>query len=327
MKLIYFIIALSLTSFAFGQSTAELVIFSDNGEPFYLVMNGVYQNAEPKTNVRIQSLTDEYYNTRILCPNNTFELQKNIMVKRGSIVTYRFFEKDGEYKLRYFSEAPMETYPDNASQSVIVYHATGTPPASTTTTTTTTTTTNSNTMNTGSNDMEGVNINMQISENGMNVGVYTTDGVNSNTNMSVPGSTSTYSEVTTTTTTTTTNGSGEYQNNNSQYNQNQNYNTNYNNYSSCALDAAGLERLKSAIENESFSDGKLRVANGAAKNKCLTVSQIKDICELFTFSSELLSFTKAAYTNCQNRGDYYEVMEVFTFSGDKEELQKYIDSH
>jgi hypothetical protein len=324
MKVFYCILALTLTTFSFAQNTAELVVFSDNGEPFYLVMNGVYQNAEPKTNVRIQGLTDEYYNTRILCPNNTFELQKNIMVQRGSIVTYRFFEKDGEYKLRYFSESPMESYPTNAAQSVIVFHATGAPPAATTTTTTTTTTTNTNTntMNTGANDMEGVNINMQISENGMNVGVHTTDGVNSNTNMSVPGSTSTYSEVTTTTTTTTTTSGGELSNNT-----NPNTNTNYTNYSNCALDAAGFERLKSAIEKESFSDGKLRVANGAAKNKCLTVAQIKEVAGLFSFSSEILSFTKAAYTNCQNRDDYYEVMEVFTFSGDKEELQEYIDSH
>lgn len=315
MKLFYCIVALSLSSFSFAQSTGELVIFTNSGEPIYVIMNGVYQNYEPATNVRVQALTDEFYNTRVLCPNNTFEIQKNLMIKRGYTSTYRVIENDGEYKLRFFSESPLETYHNdqvNGNQSIIVFHATGDVPTATThTTTTTTTSTTNGTMNSGG---EGVNINVQVGENGMNTGIYVNDGMDLN-----GGTTTTYSE--TITTTTTTSGSvGHYEDQNPTYD-------NYSTYESCRLDAAGFERLKSSIKNESFSDDQLRVANQAAKNKCLTVAQIKEIAGLFSFSSEQLSFTKAAYDRCQNRNDYYEVLEVFTFSADKEALEDYINSH
>lgn len=94
-----------------------------------------------------------------------------------------------------------------------------------------------------------------------------------------------------------------------------------------AMTPAELDNLKRAIEHESFSDDKLRVANAAAKSKHMRVSQIKEIARLFTFSDERLAFTKAAYANCVDRSNYYEVMEVFTFSSDKRALQEYIDAH
>ncbi|OFZ53393.1 MAG: hypothetical protein A3D92_05295 [Bacteroidetes bacterium RIFCSPHIGHO2_02_FULL_44_7] len=313
MKLFYCIVALSLSSFASAQSTGELVIFSNNGEPIYLIMNGVYQNYEPATNVRVQALTDEFYNTRVLCPNNTFEIQKNLMIKRGYTSTYRVIEKDGEYKLRFFSESPLETYQNDqayGNQSTIIFHATGDVPTATTHTTTTTSTTSGGLNNNG----EAVNINIQVGETGMNTGIYVNDGMDMN-----GGTSTTYSE--TITTTTTTSGSG------GMYYEEQPYHDNHVNYESCRLDAAGFERLKSSIENESFSEDQLRIANQAAKNKCLSVSQIKEIAGLFSFSSEQLSFTKAAYERCQNRSDYYEVLEVFTFSADKKSLEDYINTH
>lgn len=322
MRIITTITMLALGAMAFAQQYAELVIFSNNGEPFYVVMNGVYQNYEPSTNVRVQSLTDEFYNTRILCPNNTFEIQKNITVKRNYITTYRVIEKDGEYKLRYYSESPLNTYqpePAYGQQSIIVFHATGDvpPPVSQTTTTTTMSSTTTSGNPAGG---ENVNINIQVGENGMNAGVYTNTGMTGGT------TTTTYSESTTVTTTTSGSGyvQGEYYEEDHHDHETHNH---YDPYSSCALDNAGFERLKASIQAESFSDDRLRVANQAARNKCMTVSQIKDIARLFSFSGEQLEFTKAAYNRCQNRSDYYEVLEIFTFSSDKEALEEYINSH
>jgi hypothetical protein len=94
-----------------------------------------------------------------------------------------------------------------------------------------------------------------------------------------------------------------------------------------AMTPAEFDNLKRAVEHETFSDDKLRVANAAAKNKRMKVSQIKEIARLFTFSSEKLEFTKAAYANCVDKSNYYEVMEVFTFSSDKRALQEYVDAH
>ena len=93
-----------------------------------------------------------------------------------------------------------------------------------------------------------------------------------------------------------------------------------------SMTPAEFDNLKRAIEHESFSEDKLRVANAAAKNKYMLVSQIKEVARLFTFSDEKLKFTKAAYSNCVDKSNYYEVMEVFTFSSDKRALQEYIDA-
>lgn len=93
-----------------------------------------------------------------------------------------------------------------------------------------------------------------------------------------------------------------------------------------AMTSAELDNLKRAVEHESFSDDKLRVAKAAAKSKYMRVSQIKEIARFFTFSDEKLEFTKAAYANCVDKSNYYEVMEVFTFSSDKRALQEFIDA-
>lgn len=90
---------------------------------------------------------------------------------------------------------------------------------------------------------------------------------------------------------------------------------------------AEFERLKATVNNQTFSDDKLRVANQAAGNKRMTVTQIKQIAQLFTFSNEKLAFTKAAYRNCVNKANYYEVMDVFTFSSDKKELSDFISAN
>jgi hypothetical protein len=92
------------------------------------------------------------------------------------------------------------------------------------------------------------------------------------------------------------------------------------------LSSADFDNLKSAIQQESFSDDKLRVARVAAKSKRLKARQVKEIAQLFTWSDERLKFAKAAYANCIDKQNYYEVMPVFTFSSDKEKLEAFIDA-
>lgn len=100
----------------------------------------------------------------------------------------------------------------------------------------------------------------------------------------------------------------------------------HNNYNNAmrGMSSADFQRLKAAVSNETFSDDQLRVANQAAASKRMTVAQIKEIAQLFTFSNEKLAFTKAAYRNCVDKSNYYEVMQVFTFSSDKKELSDFI---
>ncbi len=312
MKITTTLLAFLLSLSAFAQRSGEVVIFSENGEKFYALLNSVYQNYDPEANVRISDLTQEWYKCKIVSANNIFVIERNLPVKMNTTTTYRIVEKNGTYKLRYFSESPMNNYTQPSSgQTAIVYHSTGHEPnfSQTTTTTTTTTTSSGGTNPSGG---ESLNININMNENGMSTNISGHDGMQHS-------QTTTYSE---TTTTTTTSHSGTTQTNV----QNNNSMSGFNN-GSCYLDNAGFQRLKSSIESESFEDDKLRLANGAARNKCMSVQQVIEIAELFSFSDDKLSFTKAAYGNCTNRQDYYEVLGVFTFSDDKEELESYMDSH
>ena len=52
--------SLFIFTFAFSQKS-NLVFFTEQGEPFYVVLNGIKQNADARTNVKIIDLTDISY--------------------------------------------------------------------------------------------------------------------------------------------------------------------------------------------------------------------------------------------------------------------------
>ena len=71
----------------------------------------------------------------------------------------------------------------------------------------------------------------------------------------------------------------------------------------------------------------MNIADQIALNKCLTVDQIAEITELFTFSENKLAFLEAAYINCINQADYRQLLALLTFSEDKAALEQFINSH
>jgi hypothetical protein len=86
-----------------------------------------------------------------------------------------------------------------------------------------------------------------------------------------------------------------------------------------------MAAIMAAIDDESFDEGKIIVAKQATSKKCLTVDQIKQIMEEFSFSKNKLSFAKYAYKRCYNPDDYYQVNGAFDFSSDKEEMNEFIN--
>lgn len=87
--------------------------------------------------------------------------------------------------------------------------------------------------------------------------------------------------------------------------------------SCCLMNDEEMEELKTQIEEEAFSDDQLRIVKQVAKNKCLSVDQIKDISELFPHSDDQLVVMKTAYDSCYEKSEYYKLLEVLTFSDDK----------
>jgi hypothetical protein len=96
--------------------------------------------------------------------------------------------------------------------------------------------------------------------------------------------------------------------------------------SGCVNPVQDMSRIMGAIDEESFDDGKMMVAKQATSRSCLTVDQIKQIMEEFSFSKNRVEFAKYGYDRCYNPDDYYQVNSSFDFSSEKEELNDYIQS-
>lgn len=186
----------------FAQRTGDATFYSNTGKKFYVVLNGVRQNTEAQTNVNISELKESYYSCRIIAVDNSFNLEKNIAVKKDTLITYRIIEKKGKYKLRYYTESPLGTAPSTQDQVNVVYHNTDLPESTangrettfnsngsmnTSTNVSTSTTTTNTSTNQGGN-RENVNISINLTENGMGADVNIQGNVTSKRNGSGGGS-------------------------------------------------------------------------------------------------------------------------------------------
>jgi hypothetical protein len=330
MKKIILFCALLSSFISQAQGQGDLTIYSNTGAKFYVILNGVRQNITPQTNVKVTGLSSPWYACRIISEDKSINIEKNVGVKFDTLTTYRVVDKKGKYKLRFFSESSLGTSTSSPDQTVIVYHTEEMPVTNNnqedisinngvnTTSTTTTSTTIINEENGGNG--ENINMNINIGETGINMNVNTTGMENENFSTSTTGGTSTYYEETTTTTTTSSS------NGNSFSNENTTNDAGNNSYDNCFTSDSDIKSLQAQVENESFEDDQLKVANLAAKNKCMSVSQIKVITNTFTFEDNKLNFLKTAYNNCTDKSNYYQLMESLTFSSDKDELEKFLSN-
>ena len=66
MKTIYSLLAVAfLSMFSIAQNTSNLIVFSEDGLKFYLILNGIRQNETPVTNVKVVDLNQPYYSAKI----------------------------------------------------------------------------------------------------------------------------------------------------------------------------------------------------------------------------------------------------------------------
>jgi len=345
-----------------AQTNGELVFFSNLGEKFYIVLNGIQQNQKPESNIKIEGLLEGWYSCRVISENNLFSLEQNVGVVNNMVITYRIINKKGKHRLRYFTEVAKNTYVNPQGISTVTYHpepitqtnTTDVPTQSTQTSTTQSTTGTSGTttqqVNTNTNEIgistqvnetglggvnetinvsigiSGIGMNTEIEESGMNEemeNIQMNLGINTTgAGVNQSGTINNSQSQTVTTTTTTTLNGGTV----IVENITPTTSTSVLNSGNCLVDNTGIEKALTMVKDESFSEDKMRVAKQFARNKCLTVNQISQFGKLFSFSEDILDFVKFAHANCMNKKDYYELMELFTFSDDKKELENFLNS-
>lgn len=296
--------------------TSDIVVFSDEGDKFTLVIDGDVKNEVPATRVVAKGIKNE---TPLLIVN--FEdkqipaLKQNGWMEPGQEYTLRITtNKKGAKVLRMQGQAPLGTasaepaskpapgqFTEDAAAPASTREVIATDGPTTKSTTTITTT-------------EGVpdgNVKMSVGVNGTGLNVAVNDGM---------GGTSTTTTTTTTYTSTTTTGTaapapapveedpavagGCRQ----------------------AMSATDFEDAKESVESKGFDETKLTTAKQIAGSNCLSTSQVKSIMGLFGFEDSKLDFAKFAYDHVMDRNNYYKVNDAFGFSSSVDELNSYIQS-
>src|SRR5689334_19217336 len=155
--------------------TSNAILFTENGERFQVILNGILQNAQPETNVKMTGLVSPNYKCRIIFEDKSLGYVDFNMFfpEMGYEATWNIKRnKKGEFVTRGVSAVPIaQAPPTPPTQTVVVYSTT---PAVETTTQTvqhSTTTTSSGTGNSvgGTNMNVGINVNENGGGFNMNV--------------------------------------------------------------------------------------------------------------------------------------------------------------
>ncbi len=182
----------------------NLVVFSENGEKFFLIINGVKQNLEPETNVKVTDLIQPNYKAKIVFEDkakgvvdqNIYFMQDAEPVKNYEFVYSVGMKKKGLYKARPVSAVAIGPQTKTENDQTVVHYTTTEPTQS-----------NNNVIsdgnssstiniaddgthmnNSGSNNNANVGMNVNVNENnmGMNTGGSITmsgsAGTNANSN-------------------------------------------------------------------------------------------------------------------------------------------------
>ncbi len=285
------------------QPTSSLTIFSEDGKPFYLILNGERQNTNPETNIRVEDLVQPYYNAKIIFEDKSIaDISKNALMlqdynKTPQDVTYKIkADKKGKQVLRYFSSIPMtpDMPPPARMQGVSVYtFGMHVPQVSTTTRTTTT-----RRSDMGSNSNVGVNVNGM----GVNINVNTPD----------------YTETEITTTTSSSRRHSEYEA------QQENEFVRPAGCQGYAMRPSDFQAALKSIKSSGFDETRLSTAKSILTSNCMNINQIMEVCKAMSFEEAKLDFAKYAYSYCVDGNNYFKVNSVFSFDTSKTELNEYI---
>ncbi|MBK6641612.1 MAG: DUF4476 domain-containing protein [Bacteroidetes bacterium] len=319
MKLNRLLLLLTLllgTHLTVSAQQSNAIVFTENGERFTLILNGLRQNTQPETNVKIEGLTANFYKLKVIFEDAALgQSNFNLAIEPGTETTY-IIKKNNKnaYVFRPMSMVPIaEAPPVTQGTSVVTYDAGATPyTGEETVVQETTTTTSSGMPATGGS----VSFGMNVSENGGSI------------NMNVSGfeDTEVVEQTTTVTTTTTTTSSSGYAT--PPPPPPPAYLPGYNGAIGCPVPMMpqDFESMKSSINSKTFEESKMTIAKQILNNNCLLSGQVREIMMLFTFEDSRLDFAKYAYGRTYDIGNYYKVNDAFTFESSIEDLDSYISS-
>ncbi|MCF6366658.1 MAG: DUF4476 domain-containing protein [Bacteroidales bacterium] len=310
MKKLFLSLTMVLAAtYLFAQPMSNFVFFSEDGYPFNLIMNGIQENQNPQTNVRVTGLTATNYKVRIIFEDKTIPvIEKNVFTKPGIEITYVIKKnKKGVNILRYYSEAPIP-YEEAVVENIVVHDNNAN--------IVTEEVIVHNNVNPG-----GVNIDVNVNGSGINYNMNANDGsVSINANIDINGGSVHYDE-------TVVESETHYvieDNVNDDYYQMPGYNGRV----GCPwpMNPQNFQKAKQTISNADFSSDKQTIAKQIVNSNCLTAQQVREVTSLFDFEEDKLEFAKFAYTHTFDVENYFIINDIFDFSSSIEELDNYINT-
>ncbi len=302
-----------------SAQTSNAIIFTENGDKFTVIINGVRQNDQPESNVKVTGLNAEFYKLKVIFINPAIgEKNFNLYINQGTETSYAIRKNNkGEFVIRLISEVPMAMAPISSPSQMVVMYAANPASAAEVGTIKRTTTTETTIQNSENTQKTNVNNGVARKENVGEISV-----ANEGKEIEADESEKQTTVVHTTTTITHTVSSRP-----SPIRQ-ASYVPGYTGPIGCPvpLSTEEFDDLKSTISSKTFEDTRMTIAKQVLNDRCLITSQVKDIMILFTFEDNRLQFAKFAYERTYDVGNYYKVNNAFTFENSMDELNEYIDS-
>ena len=304
------------------NQTAEVVIFSQDGERFWVVIDGILQNEEPQPRVQVAGLSKPAYRVKIIfeieeIPDIDRTISTRDVDERLVNTTYRIFQRRRGYAM--WPHSREEVPQAQTNQQTITLQTEGqsgrpqrpSPPADPKPVKPKTTT------------KQTIEINESIT-------VKLPDGtVITYAPGAIIDSELLQFQMATEMTVEETDSSIDYLPHTSPEPEPEpEYNLpGYRGPVGCdwPMDDSAFNRAKNAISNQSFESDMLSIAKQVASNNCLLVNQVIEMVELFGFESSRLEFAKYAYRYTYDVGNYHEVNNAFSFSSSQRELNDYIN--
>lgn len=331
MKRLFLMSFIFVYSFSHAQS-GYLSFYSQDGDKFWVVIDGKKINKEPQYNVEKFPVEMKWGKAKIIFEDTkkgTIDKTYQVVDVDGNSCYVKYMirkNKKGKYEIRDL-DATWEVISGGNAQTTTTTQSTQVQPA---TQPVQTQQTNPQTQTfqqttTVTDPATNTNINMGV---GVNV-TETQDGVNMQVSMPGVQTTTQTSGVTTQVTTTTSTSQPVQQGQTIVKPKPQPIpQQEVKPAGGCVnpMNDVDFQSAKQSIASKSFEDSKLTLAKQIVSANCVLSSQVKDIMGIFGYESSRLEFAKYAYKYTYDKKNYFKVNDAFKFETSIDELNEFINS-
>ncbi|MFN6944738.1 MAG: DUF4476 domain-containing protein [Cytophagaceae bacterium] len=318
-KLSFFLLFMLLTALESMAQSATAVIFSQDGEKFWVIINGTRQNKEPQANVKITGLVAHNYRMKIIFEDERIpSLDQNLFTYNGLEekyydATYVIRKNKKKYVMRLNSSTPAANNAKaDPGQEVVPFHTgeqkSPSPKEETKTEQENVTVTQTSTANPSN---ENINVDVNVDGTKVNMDVNIKEVMNPGVNVQVTETTATTTNTTAKPDPTPAPAPEPIKKEDPKCTK--------------AMAASDFNAAKASIQKQSFTEQQMQVAQQITKNNCLSTAQVKELIQLFSFETSRLDFAKFAYDFTVDKNNYWQINDAFSFSSSVTELNKFLE--